>query len=406
MTGARRVSRRNARAGKSRTRSEARRSGPGIGVGPEPRTATGVVPPPAKRPPTEEAGPQALVVSFWFDPGEDGEPYTATVRLTGRRVGATGRLEARDAFTREETIADVVPGGGPVSITMWVYGIAKAEWDVSAELVGPPVPGERRRFDSPRRSGPTLSRAAWSWRRWTLADAPEKPVSTRWALLAPLAGSPAVLPGAFTALAVLGILVAVFFQAAILAQRGMAVERGLLITVLAVIAGLLGAKLWYMALKGKPWRETIGQGWSVDGFLVAAPITAILASLALSLPTGAYLDASAPGIFLAVAIGRVGCFVTGCCAGRCTTSRWGIWSSDRRVGARRIPAQLLESGVGLVLAVVSLLAVLNPFTGADGAIFVVTFAAYGLARQVLLRLRAEARPFSWRRSRLATQNGR
>jgi phosphatidylglycerol:prolipoprotein diacylglycerol transferase len=365
-----------------------------------------VVSPPAKRPPPEDADPQALVVSHWFDPGEDGEPYTATVRLTGRRVGATGRLGARDSFTREETIADVVPGTGPVSLTTWVYGIAKAEWDVSAELVTPPVPAERRRFDSPRRSGPTLSRAAWSWRRWALADGAEKPVSTRWTPLAPLARSPAVLPGAFTALAVLGILVAVVSQAAILAQRGMAVERGLVITALALIAGLLGAKLWYMALKARPWRETIGQGWSVDGFLVAAPITAILATLALGVPTGAYLDATAPGIFLAVAIGRVGCFLTGCCAGRCTTSRWGIWSSDRRVGARRIPAQLLESGVGLVLAVVSLLAVLGPFAGADGAVFVVTLASYGIARQLLLRLRAEARPFSWRRSQLAPQNGR
>ncbi len=166
---------------------------------------------------------------------------------------------------------------------------------------------------------------------------------------------------------------------------------------------LLGAKLWYMALKDRPWRETIGQGWSVDGFLVAAPIAAILASLALDVPLGSYLDATAPGIFFAVAIGRVGCFVTGCCAGRPTASRWGVWSSDRRVGARRIPAQLLESGIGLVLGVVSLLAVINPVAGVDGAVFVVALAIYGVARQLLLRLRAEARPFSWRRARLLTQ---
>lgn len=355
------------------------------------------------RPALEPADPRALVVSHWFDSGDHGEPYTATVRLSGRRVGASGRLGARDSFTKTETIGDIVPGTGPVSLTTWVYGIAKAEWDVTAELVGPPARVERPRFDGRGRSGPALSRAAWSWRRWAISDGPADPVKTRWALLAPLARSPAVLPGAFTTLAVIGILVAVVLQAAILAQRDLDVARGLLVTAFALVAGLLGAKLWYMALKDRPWRETIGQGWSVDGFLVAAPIAAILASLALDVPLGSYLDATAPGIFFAVAIGRVGCFVTGCCAGRPTASRWGVWSSDRRVGARRIPAQLLESGIGLVLGVVSLLAVINPVAGVDGAVFLVALAIYGVARQLLLRLRAEARPFSWRRARLLTQ---
>jgi phosphatidylglycerol:prolipoprotein diacylglycerol transferase len=119
--------------------------------------------------------------------------------------------------------------------------------------------------------------------------------------------------------------------------------------------------------------------------------------VAQGIAVGAYLDGVAPGIFLAVAIGRVGCFLTGCCAGRPTAGR-GIWSSDRRVGARRIPAQLLESAIGLSLASLSAVFVLVGPIGGTGLVFVITVATYVASRQALLRLRAEARPFSWRRA--------
>ncbi len=346
----------------------------------------------------EAAEPQALVVSHWFDSGDEGEPYTATIRLHGRRVGADGAPVRGQTFVHEESVQGVVPGTGRVSLTSWVYGIAKGEWIVNAELAAPArrsggqLGAERGRRES------AVTSAAWSWRHWRLTDGSSGPVATRWALLAPLARSPGVLPGAFTALAVVGIILAIVTQAVILGGRGLPVASGVVASIVALSGGLIGAKLWYMAIKGQPWRQAIGQGWSVDGFIVLAPLVAVVTSLAMGLPTGAYLDAAAPGIFLAVAIGRVGCFVTGCCAGRCTASRWSVWSSDRRVGARRIPTQLLESGVGLVLAIVTGVAIMNPVPGADGMVFVASMVLYGVARQGLLRLRAETRRFSWRRA--------
>ncbi len=110
------------------------------------------------------------------------------------------------------------------------------------------------------------------------------------------------------------------------------------------------------------------------------------------------LDATAPGLFFAVAIGRVGCFLTGCCAGRCTSSRWGVWSSDRRIGARRIPAQLLESAAGLLIGLVAAWLVIGSVPVVEGLNFVAAFGVYLVVRQLLLRLRAERREYSWRRS--------
>jgi len=133
-------------------------------------------------------------------------------------------------------------------------------------------------------------------------------------------------------------------------------------------------------------------------------VVAVAMLLVFRLPVGAFLDATAPGLFVGVAIGRVGCFFAGCCAGRISRSRWGVWSSDRRVGARRVPAQLLESAAGLAIAVAAALLIFGHAVPIDGAIFVGAFAVYFLVRQALLRVRAERGAFSWRRRSTAVSN--
>jgi phosphatidylglycerol:prolipoprotein diacylglycerol transferase len=340
--------------------------------------------------------PQALVVTHWFDSGEEGEPYSATVRLTGRRVGSPGVLKA-DTFTHEETVDDIVPGSGPVSVTSTVHGLQAGEWTVKAEIMRPPDhTGVTRSAGGWRRVGTEqLSRAAWSWRRWGLSDGPELPVKTRWALLSPFAMIPAVLPGSFTALGILAGIVALIIQSALLSGESIPVSGSLTASLLALFFGLLGAKLWSRVLH--PGERLIGPGWAVDGFLVAAPIAAIATLAVLDLPIGPFLDATTPGLFFAVAIGRLGCFLTGCCAGRCTRSRWGIWSSDRRIGARRIPTQLLESATGLLFGVVSAALVLGQVIPVHGGVFIVALGSYFVVRQSLLRLRAESRRYLWQR---------
>lgn len=209
------------------------------------------------------------------------------------------------------------------------------------------------------------------------------------------------MPGSFTALAVLGIGASFVVQAALLDRLGLSVAGGLLVSFLALVLGIAGAKIWHMVLQAKPWRESIGRGWSVDGFLVVAPLVAVGSSLLLAIPVGAFLDSAAPGIYAAVAIGRLGCFFTGCCAGRPTGSRFGIRSSDRSVVARRLPTQLMESLTGVVIAVISWLAIVAGVSAGEGFVFVLALATYAIVRQGLLRLREESRAFSWRRSESA-----
>jgi phosphatidylglycerol:prolipoprotein diacylglycerol transferase len=333
--------------------------------------------------------PEALVATAWFDAGEEGEPYSATIRFTGRRIATRGDSTARRTFAQDETIETIVPGTGPVSITAWVYGLDPGEWTVNAELLGTPTGVRESPVRLHRAGREPIGLAAWSWRHWAVSAATAASLKTRWAPLAPLARQPAVVPGIYLALAIVGFLVALGSQAAILARGQIDVGSSLAASVIALLAGLIGAKLWYAVLH--PEESIIKGGWAVDGFLVVAPLVAVVALLAFDLPAGAVLDAVAPGLFFAVAIGRVGCFLTGCCAGRCTASRWGVWSSDRRVGARRVPAQLLESGAGLVIGLAAALLVTADRLPVHGAVFVASFAAYAVVRQALLRLRAERR---------------
>lgn len=346
---------------------------------------------------------EALAVSHCFDPGEEGEPYSATVRLTGRRVGINRLPGPRDTFAQEDRIDGIMPGSGLYSVTSWVYGLEPGDWTVSAELL-------RSGSDAGRSRGVTaepIPPAAWSWPRWALRAGSRGAVHTRWAMILPLARMPGVIPGSFTVLGALGILVALVVQSAILVRENVSVSESLVVSLIALVSGLLGAKVWYAALHPGPWPKALLGGWAVDGFLVVSSIAAVIVLLAFELPIGLFLDATAPGMFFAVAIGRLGCFFTGCCAGRYTRSRWGVWSldRDRRIGARRIPTQLLESAVGLVIGATALLLVLSDAVGVQGVVFVAAVVSYFLVRQMLLRLRAERRDYLWRRSGLASGEG-
>jgi phosphatidylglycerol:prolipoprotein diacylglycerol transferase len=291
------------------------------------------------------------------------------------------RLE--DQFVHDERIESIPPGTGLASVTAWIHGRRPGEWTVDSELI-PDLDSA-----SSRRRPRQLRAATWSWRRWRLSESEPRAVATRWSITAPLARTPAVLPGSYPALAVLAFAVALVTQAALVGREGIDPGTTSAVSIAAVIGGLLAAKTWYSFLH--PDESFLRGGWAVDGFLVVAPIIAIAGLAFLDLPVGAVLDSTTPGLFLAVTIGRMGCFLTGCCAGRPSASRWAIWSSDRRVGARRVPAQLIESGVGLLLASVAFVLVVGLTPPVHGLIFVSASAAYTVARQALLRLRVETR---------------
>jgi phosphatidylglycerol---prolipoprotein diacylglyceryl transferase len=185
----------------------------------------------------------------------------------------------------------------------------------------------------------------------------------------------------------LGMAVALALQALVIAGDHLALGPWWAVTLVAIVVGIAGAKGWFIVLHRREHRL---EGWCIQGFIVGATLAAALLLVVLDVPAGVLLDVTTPGLLVAMAVGRVGCFFAGCCGGPPTASRWGVWSSDQRVGARRIPTQLLELVLALSLGLLVLVADLG-HGPAGGAFFVGGLAAYTLGRQGLLHLRAEPR---------------
>lgn len=121
-----------------------------------------------------------------------------------------------------------------------------------------------------------------------------------------------------------------------------------------VISGILGARLFYILLNYRffldhPWEMLMIQkgGLAWHGGLIAATWAGIwfVRRSKKGLPLAATLDLVAPYVALGEAIGRVGCFLNGCCYGR--EVWWGIYFPVHH--ARLHPTQLYSMAGLLVL---------------------------------------------------------
>lgn len=336
----------------------------------------------------ESAAQEILAVTYWFDPNPQPAPYPVTVRFSGRRVNVEGRAQARDRFVQDETIEAVIPGSGPISITARVRDINPGEWSVTAQVLEPPRRGggsrQREQATAPVTIAAQRAPIARRWRSWAPPAEPEMPTRT---CLMPFARVPGVLPGAWGVLVGFGMVIALLIQGLVISRDHLAVGPAWLVSLIAIIVGAAGAKVWFAILHRDDRRL---EGWAIQGFITAGAVAAAVTLVLLKVPVGVFLDATAPGMLFGLAVGRVGCFLAGCCGGPPTAARWGVWSSDQRVGARRVPTQLLESvlALGVGIAVLAGILMRGP---ARGAFFVAAVAAYTLVRQGVLHLRAEPR---------------
>ena len=310
----------------------------------------------------EGAERPALGVTYWFDTPADAPADPLTIAFSGRRVGVQGAPGTGDGFTMQTTVDEVVPGSGRTAVTARVRGITAGEWEVAA---APMLPDGR--------FGPAVTA------RGTTAFDPVVRVS-----------GPGVRLGVWPLAVTLGTVLALVVQALLSAARDLPSLRVFLLTLLACVVGVAGAKVYYLATHRGQSTGLVTVGMSVQGFVLASIATLSLGALASGLPVGDVLDVTTPGLLYGVTVGRFGCFFGGCCTGRPTASRWGLWSSNRRVGVRRIPVQLMESAAAALVATVALL-LLVAVQPPGGTVFVGAIAAYTFARQVLFPLRTVPR---------------
>jgi phosphatidylglycerol:prolipoprotein diacylglycerol transferase len=99
-------------------------------------------------------------------------------------------------------------------------------------------------------------------------------------------------------------------------------------------------------------------------------------------------DLAAPLIMLGLAVGRLGCFLNGCCYGAPTTSRLGVRFPHSPLPLH--PTQLYEGGIALILFLL-LSFWLRPRQRGDGELFGWMLVLYGAIRPALELLRADPR---------------
>src|SRR4051794_2869908 len=155
-------------------------------------------------------------------------------------------------------------------------------------------------------------------------------------------------------LAYAGIMIVSIATAVILKRRG---DRALPlpaaqrwgIALAAFCGAMIGSKLpfvmadWDGLVSGRAWFDngkTILAGL-VGGYL---GVEAAKALLGVTIKTG---DSFAVPVAAAVAVGRLACFVGGCCYGRPTEAPWGVVFHD---GIRRHPTQVYEAAFHATMA--------------------------------------------------------
>lgn len=153
-----------------------------------------------------------------------------------------------------------------------------------------------------------------------------------------------------------------------------------------VLGAILGARVLYVIVEWDFYRMNLSEIWMVHrgGLVFYGGFMGSVAILAWqlhrrSLPVGAFADAIAPAIALGHGVGRIGCFLNGCCYGREGTflACHFPFLGDPE-GFRRLPIQLWEAGLCFALA--AFLWSLPAAQMAKGRIFALYVGAYGAFR--------------------------
>lgn len=182
---------------------------------------------------------------------------------------------------------------------------------------------------------------------------------------------------------------------------GLPFDDVLLLSVIIIVAGLLGAKLLTVFVRLDDfWADPLGflfgrSNISITGGLLGGGLALWLISRRKEgIGFLGVADALAGALPLAQAVGRQGCFSAGCCYGKPTAGWWGVTfthpdSVCGLKGVPLIPTQLLESGLNLLLFFGIILFEKYARKRRQGATFLVYGFGYGLIRFAMDFLRAD-----------------
>lgn len=200
-----------------------------------------------------------------------------------------------------------------------------------------------------------------------------------------------------------GLMIGIGFLTAVLVgmyrakKSGLKQEAVLDIAIYCLISGLLGGKILYVIVE---WERFIqnplgilgSSGFVVYGGIVTGVLAGYIYCRIKKLSFATYFDLVMPEISIAQGIGRIGCFLAGCCYGAPTDAAWGVVFPEGSLapaGIKLIPTQLIMSaGDLLIAAVLILFSKKNKVHGNVGAAYLML---YGIGRFAVEFLRNDRR---------------
>jgi phosphatidylglycerol---prolipoprotein diacylglyceryl transferase len=171
-------------------------------------------------------------------------------------------------------------------------------------------------------------------------------------------------------------------------QRGIRSEQVLDLTAVILVASIVGARLLYVALQWSYFRENPSHVWriwegglSFQGGLAAGLLAGLVYCRRQGLSFLRMGDVMAPGAALGYAIGRIGCFLNGCCYGAPTSLPWACQFHDPPITGPLTPpshpTQIYASLVNLgIFALLLLVWRRQRFTGQVLWSYLLAYAVY------------------------------
>lgn len=155
--------------------------------------------------------------------------------------------------------------------------------------------------------------------------------------------------------ACVGFLLSFFLVSRRTQRQGWDPEIVVDLYLLCTVGAVVLARVFYVFTYPEPFLENpalIPQVWkggiTYYGSLVGMLLTSVAYCRYYKLPVGETIDLFSPYLALAHALGRVGCFLNGCCYGVATSLPWAVVFPQDRLHVARHPAQLYEAGLEFV----------------------------------------------------------
>ena len=178
-----------------------------------------------------------------------------------------------------------------------------------------------------------------------------------------------------------------------------------------IVGGVLGARLFYV---WQYWGTRIKTFWQIFqvwkggivlyGSIMGGTLAFFLYWFSRRFPLRPMLDAVAPSLALGIAIGRLGCFLNGCCYGDLCNLPWAVrfpaptspWADHVDHGLLDAntawslpihPTQLYSTIDGVILAL--LLSAYYPLRRRDGEVMALLMVTYPISRVLIEYLRSD-----------------